>query len=201
MDASQRGEIASYQVKELLATFGGPASLPSVPGIYWFTSDLGVACETMGTEAGLNSIGVDRGRIFRNQRLEPFLTIDYSLDPPPLGRERLRGLQELLETEERLGEAIIAWASVLARPLYVGITIDIHRRFVEHQQSNSYLRQYLDEVGIDLFNCRFSFLTFPPNDVELVQVSDETFNSFSSLQLMESLMIRTCGPLLNRRRE
>ena len=191
------------------------AEIPESPGCYAWMLPLWIVRENLDKFLGLVS------NLF-NYEPEPKKLVDVSFAWEDINLKVSRSLKPRateakestwhrvrrgVESEEAL-QQILLESSLLMPPLYVGMTNDLRRRYVEHTQHdipdrNNFRRRFIEHtssIGLKIAVHDLLFVCIEtPKDIfdtvkDNVEVSEREFN-----ELVEQILIQLCRPLLSER--
>ena len=190
----------------------GPQGVEIVPesaAVYFWTIDYS-RLKRLDPEQAVATLLEHSTRPLRNfeGRAVPYYSVSISDTPPPLGPDRQSKLTTMLRDQPALAALLLAYATSIQRPLYVGQAANLRTRFKTHIGIGMNFRSYLEEAGLRLRDCALSYVEIP---IELIggstgeedgEMDLEVADLLPpSLDILEALLQRTARPVLGRRVE
>ncbi len=185
-------DLSVYTQVDLASIRGGVSvisqRLPSAPGIYaffrraqplsldspdQFFADLMALVECPAAPRHTTTVGP-----LHNVSLESRSSLS------PRKRDKLRELSSTSDFRVRISQ-VVAAASDLQSPLYVGKTVCIQDRIAQHLDPMSPLASRLREVGLEITQCRLAYT--------LIEGGSEYFSN-DTLTLIEEIVTRYLRP-------
>jgi hypothetical protein len=177
--------------------------IPAQPGLYLWGHDLnpfvgadGLHIQRRLKEA-LGLVGRERTR-----SVPPYQRITIQDERVPISDAKRLVLQSAFSSGDAFGNWLAEVTTQFQRPLYAGMTLDLHNRIRQHLAQGSRLRTRLESEGADLLDLAVTWIAAPlpaAEEEEEGQVDMESLDR--QLKAAESLLIRLTMPMFNERQD
>lgn len=178
-------------------------TLPETAALYWWTRDV-EQIMNIGIDESLSRIDRPLGRSFAG-RAEPYFDVQVTLASRPISAVKLK---KVLTKEQDVSlkssvKWLATWATLLQRPLYIGISKNLRERINTHLKPDSRLRQYFEAADVDYMGCTIAYVPLPRPAQQADSTPDQSEEESGDqvLELLESILIRLGMPLLNRKQD
>ena len=176
--------------------------VPSVPGVYYWTLDYYSIYERRGKPdqclERMARFVAGPQKWFRGT-IDPYYEVHIRNLAPPFSQAKQEHLRSVLQQPDAPLRELLTCANGIQRPLYVGRTMNLRERLSDHIEARSELLTYLEEVGLDVLDCSFNYIS--PSFEPVPDEGDASESLDRWLIVLESLLTKTTNPLLAGRQE